>query len=133
LAAVQSKKQERCRAKFNRLGLICLWMILCRPPPSLVHETTDEFLLLRKPVIKSVVATDIADKQLGACRKARWAKAFEIDKNTDVITIRMPEGTITIARLRLSSSTDSSFRCRPHDAALGIGTGGRAARNVPSF
>jgi class 3 adenylate cyclase len=52
-----------------------------------LYTTTDEFLLLRKLVTKSVVATDIMDKQLGACRKARWAKAFEIkNEDTDVIT-----------------------------------------------
>jgi class 3 adenylate cyclase len=49
-----------------------------------LYTTTDEFRLFQKVVVKSVVATDIMDKQLGACRKKRWAKAFEINQDNDV-------------------------------------------------
>jgi hypothetical protein len=54
-----------------------------------LYATTDKFLLLRKLVIKSVVATDITDKQLGACRKVRCAKAFEVNQDNDAT---VPEG-----------------------------------------
>jgi hypothetical protein len=54
------------------------------------------------------VATDITDKQLGACRKVRCAKAFEVNQDNDA----------TADDVYQKDACDSSFGCRPHDAAL---------------
>lgn len=49
---------------------------------SLIYKTKEELDRFRQLVVNSVMATDIADKELGAARKARWAKAFRIVDET---------------------------------------------------
>ena len=44
-----------------------------------IYSTQEELNLFRQLVVNSVMATDIVDKELGAVRKARWAKAFALD------------------------------------------------------
>jgi len=41
-----------------------------------IYRDEEELKRFRKLLVNSVLATDIADKDLGAQRKARWAKAF---------------------------------------------------------
>eukprot|EP00934_Nitzschia_sp_Nitz4_P000009 Nitzschia sp. Nitz4//scaffold115_size69933//4295//7888//NITZ4_005995-RA/size69933-processed-gene-0.50-mRNA-1//1//CDS//3329533478//9//frame0 len=51
-----------------------------------IYSTEEEFLRFRQLVVNAVMATDIADKELSAARKARWVKAFdgeETDKEVD--------------------------------------------------
>eukprot|EP00934_Nitzschia_sp_Nitz4_P007117 Nitzschia sp. Nitz4//scaffold45_size130396//87784//91702//NITZ4_003463-RA/size130396-processed-gene-0.197-mRNA-1//1//CDS//3329552440//7107//frame0 len=43
---------------------------------SCIFESQNEFDRFRQLVVNSVMATDIADKELGLLRKERWAKAF---------------------------------------------------------
>jgi hypothetical protein len=44
-----------------------------------IYTNTNEFNRFRSTIITIVLATDIMDKQLGALRKERWAKAFNKD------------------------------------------------------
>ena len=44
-----------------------------------IYSTGEELQRFRQLVVNSVMATDIADKELGAARKKRWAKAFNAD------------------------------------------------------
>ena len=41
-----------------------------------IYTNQEELNRFRSLVVNSVMATDISDKELGAARKARWAKAF---------------------------------------------------------
>lgn len=49
-----------------------------------ICATTAEQVRFRQLVVNTVMATDICDKELGAARKARWARAFmaEDDKGS---------------------------------------------------
>lgn len=42
-----------------------------------IYSTQTEMDRFRQLIVNSVMATDICDKDLGALRKARWAKAFD--------------------------------------------------------
>jgi len=43
-----------------------------------LYSTQDEFDRFRSIIVNAVMATDIADKNLGAARKERWNKAFKL-------------------------------------------------------
>ena len=60
--------------------------------------TPDEQERFRQLIINSVLATDIFDKDLGAIRKARWAKAFGSDgsNETDVVYALNRKATIVL-------------------------------------
>jgi hypothetical protein len=66
-----------------------------------IYQDADELKRFRQLVVNSVMATDIADKELGNLRKARWAKAFD-----DV-----PENKCGEQSLRHSSSTGNLMEC----------------------
>eukprot|EP00934_Nitzschia_sp_Nitz4_P002415 Nitzschia sp. Nitz4//scaffold346_size17405//10631//14100//NITZ4_008831-RA/size17405-augustus-gene-0.10-mRNA-1//1//CDS//3329548653//2410//frame0 len=57
------------------------WEILMRPEYSdlraCIYADESELKRFRQLVVNMVMATDIADKELGALRKARWNKAFD--------------------------------------------------------
>jgi hypothetical protein len=57
------------------------WDMLMQPEyndfRSCIYKTRSQLDRFRQLVVNSVMATDIADKELGALRKARWAKAFD--------------------------------------------------------
>ena len=59
------------------------WALLMEPPykdlRSYIYSTQEEMDRFRQLVVNAVMATDIIDKDLGALRKARWAKAFDDD------------------------------------------------------
>ena len=44
-----------------------------------ICATRDEQIRFRQLVVNTVMATDICDKELGAARKARWARAFNLE------------------------------------------------------
>ena len=48
-----------------------------------IYSTEDELRRFRQLVINAVMATDIADKSLGAARKQRWNLAFAADSMVD--------------------------------------------------
>ena len=48
-----------------------------------IYSTEAELRRFRQLVVNSVMATDIADKELGALRKNRWNKAFNIDQGSN--------------------------------------------------
>jgi class 3 adenylate cyclase len=51
---------------------------------SLIYRSNAELDRFRQLVVNGVMATDIADKELGTARKARWNKAFHIvDENSE--------------------------------------------------
>ena len=54
---------------------------------SLIYKTQDELERFRQLVVNSVMATDIADKELGALRKKRWQKAFHPEECSERYTI----------------------------------------------
>ena len=57
------------------------WELLMEPEfaklRQCIYTNQEELDRFRSLVVNSVMATDIADKELGAARKARWAKAFD--------------------------------------------------------
>eukprot|EP00934_Nitzschia_sp_Nitz4_P002211 Nitzschia sp. Nitz4//scaffold363_size14950//383//8108//NITZ4_008904-RA/size14950-snap-gene-0.0-mRNA-1//1//CDS//3329549257//2211//frame0 len=59
------------------------WKLLSKPCyqelRACIYQTRDEMYRFRQVVVNAVLATDIVDKQLGAARKERWAKAFAKD------------------------------------------------------
>ena len=66
-----------------------------------IYSTEDELTRFRQLLVNTVMATDIADKELGAARKQRWNLAFastctgDDDKNRD----RNRKATIVIEHL----------------------------------
>ena len=56
------------------------WELLMEPTydnlRACIYQNQDELDRFRQLVVNSVMATDIADKELGALRKKRWEKAF---------------------------------------------------------
>ena len=60
------------------------WSLLEQPKytdlRNCIYATDAELVRFRQLVINSVMATDIADKELGELRKRRWAKAFNTDE-----------------------------------------------------
>jgi 3'5'-cyclic nucleotide phosphodiesterase len=50
---------------------------------SCICISDEEFVRFRSLVVNSVMATDVLDKESGAARKARWAKAFDKDGTSD--------------------------------------------------
>ncbi len=56
------------------------WGLLMEPQyaelRSCIYNTPEEMTRFRQLLVNSVMATDIADRELGAQRKARWEKAF---------------------------------------------------------
>ena len=57
------------------------WELLMEPEfaklRQCIYTNQEELDRFRSLVVNSVMATDIADKELGAARRARWAKAFD--------------------------------------------------------
>jgi class 3 adenylate cyclase len=51
---------------------------------SFIYRDSEELHRFRQLVVNSVMATDIVDKELGAARKARWAKAFKVSDDVSV-------------------------------------------------
>jgi hypothetical protein len=80
-------KEETEAAKFYNYKSIAeqnsvdlAWNLLMEPAfdslRQCIYTTPEELERFRSLVVNSVMATDIADKELGAARKARWVKAF---------------------------------------------------------
>jgi hypothetical protein len=66
-------------AEQNSLDLA--WCLLMDPKyedfRGCIYSTESELTRFRQLLVNAVMATDIMDKELGALRKARWAKAFD--------------------------------------------------------
>mmetsp|Transcript_12927 Transcript_12927/g.30656 ORF Transcript_12927/g.30656 Transcript_12927/m.30656 type:complete len:1240 (-) Transcript_12927:54-3773(-) len=58
------------------------WSLMMEPEfdalRSCIYRDKEELDRFRQLVVNSVMATDIADRELGAARKARWVKAFAL-------------------------------------------------------
>eukprot|EP00934_Nitzschia_sp_Nitz4_P002947 Nitzschia sp. Nitz4//scaffold18_size181773//144983//147205//NITZ4_001936-RA/size181773-processed-gene-0.66-mRNA-1//-1//CDS//3329540074//2937//frame0 len=63
-----------------------------------IYSNEEEFHRFRQLVVNAVMATDIADKELGAARKARWVKAFEGDEPDKIVDANR-KATIVIEHL----------------------------------
>jgi hypothetical protein len=63
-----------------------------------IYQTKAELKRFRQLLVNSVMATDIADKDLGSLRKARWAKAFS-DEQTSLDSDVNRKATIVIEHL----------------------------------
>eukprot|EP00934_Nitzschia_sp_Nitz4_P002667 Nitzschia sp. Nitz4//scaffold18_size181773//138347//144070//NITZ4_001935-RA/size181773-snap-gene-0.276-mRNA-1//-1//CDS//3329540071//2657//frame0 len=63
-----------------------------------IYSNEEEFHRFRQLVVNAVMATDIADKELGAARKARWVKAFEGEESNKTIDANR-KATIVIEHL----------------------------------
>ena len=72
--------QNRSVAENNSVDLA--WKLLLDDSFSdlrrAIYRTESEFRRFRQLVVNTVLATDIMDPNLGAARKARWAKAFAV-------------------------------------------------------
>jgi hypothetical protein len=80
------------------------WDLLQEPSYSAlracIYETEEELQRFRQLVVNAVMATDICDKELGALRKQRWAKAFSEDhESTDKQEDNNRKATIIIEHL----------------------------------
>jgi hypothetical protein len=77
-AAMAYKYKNRSPAEQNSVNIA--WKVLMKSQFSLLRTTicpTDEEMVrFRQLVVNSVMATDIADKEMKELRDARWAKAF---------------------------------------------------------
>ncbi|CAJ1937526.1 unnamed protein product [Cylindrotheca closterium] len=75
------------------------WSLLMEPEfdalRACIYRDKDELDRFRQLVVNSVMATDIADRELGAARKARWVKAFaHSDEETEETSSALREGRI---------------------------------------
>ena len=63
------------------------WNLLMEPTykdlRGCIYNTQDELDRFRQLVVNSVMATDIADKELSALRKKRWEMAFATNQTTE--------------------------------------------------
>jgi class 3 adenylate cyclase len=79
--AIASKYHNKSVAEQNSVDLA--WNLLNQPKymslRACIYTDQEEMQRFRQLVVNSVMATDIADKDLGALRKARWEKAFKND------------------------------------------------------
>jgi class 3 adenylate cyclase len=77
-AAIAQHYKNKSVAEQNSVDLA--WELLMEPQyselRSCIYTTQDELTRFRQLLVNSVMATDIADKELGAARKKRWEKAF---------------------------------------------------------
>ena len=73
------------------------WELLMEPQyselRSCIYTTNEELTRFRQLLVNAVMATDIADRELGSLRKTRWVKAFNTsstspDQQHDEQTIR---------------------------------------------
>ena len=64
------------------------WNLLMQPEyadlRACIYKTPSQLDRFRQLVVNSVMATDIADRELGALRKARWEKAFSTGSDVDI-------------------------------------------------
>jgi len=79
-----------------------------------IYSTEKELQQFRQLVVNVVMATDICDKELGALRKARWAKAFSNEGDDDTLTIEEEDtnrkGTIVIEHLIQASDVSHTMQ-----------------------
>ena len=68
-------EQNSVDLAFDLLQRNCFHDLRCA-----IHETETEKQRFRQLVINTIIATDIADKQLKEWRNARWAKAFDLTR-----------------------------------------------------
>ena len=47
-----------------------------------IYKDRTEMMRFRQLIVNSVMATDIADKELGQLRKERWNKAFDLNDSS---------------------------------------------------
>jgi hypothetical protein len=95
------------------------WELLMEPQyselRSCIYTTSDEFTRFRQLLVNSVMATDIADKELGGLRKKRWEKAFSSSSAdlADEVTIREDrnrKATIVIEHLIQASDVSHTMQ-----------------------
>jgi hypothetical protein len=77
-AGMATMYNNKSCAEQNSLDLA--WGLLMEPQYAelrkCIYQNQEEKARFRHLLVNSVMATDIADRELGAARKARWAKAF---------------------------------------------------------
>ena len=80
---IASTYKNKSVAEQNSVDLS--WNLLMEPMYAdlrrAIYTDKAELVRFRHLVVNSVMATDIVDKELGAARKARWAKAFKKPEN----------------------------------------------------
>ena len=84
-ASLAYKYKNRSPAEQNSVNIA--WNVLMKSQFSLLRETIcstdDEMCRFRQLVVNSVMATDIADKEMKDLRNARWAKAFSDEARSE--------------------------------------------------
>jgi len=80
-APLASRYKNRSPAEQNSVNIA--WKILMKSQfaslRGYICPTDDDMCRFRQLVVNSVMATDIADKELGQLRKKRWEKAFSAE------------------------------------------------------
>jgi hypothetical protein len=78
---IADKYRDKSVAEQNSVDLA--WTLLeqetFKELRNAIYATEAELVRFRQLVVNSVMATDIVDKELGALRKKRWNKAFNLD------------------------------------------------------
>lgn len=71
-----------------------------------LYTSECDFKRFRSILVNSVMATDIMDKELGAARKARWARAFSGDSSIAIPEKQMADQKATIVLEHLIQASD---------------------------
>ena len=109
--------KKKSVAEQNSIDLA--WELLMEPQyselRSCIYTTNDELTRFRQLLVNAVMATDIADKELGALRKTRWEKAFNESSEVrkDEISIREDnnrKATIVIEHLIQASDVSHTMQ-----------------------
>ncbi|CAJ1965718.1 unnamed protein product [Cylindrotheca closterium] len=78
-----TKYKGKSMAEQNSVDIV--WDLLMKPEyaslRTCIYSTDEEMRRFRQLLVNVVMATDIADKELGALRKARWNVAFDKTEN----------------------------------------------------
>ena len=108
-----AEKYKKSIAEQNSVDIV--WKLLMEPGfsalRSVIYSNEDELKRFRQLVVNTVMATDIADKELGALRKARWNTAFsEETKDTDANLTVNRKATIVIEHLIQASDISHTMQ-----------------------
>lgn len=86
------------------------WGLLMEPSfaklRSCIYHSEAELLRFRQLLVNMVMATDIADKELGALRKARWQVAFAVDSTDGTTPVLDKNRKATIVLEHLIQASD---------------------------
>ena len=110
---IAKKYKEKSVAEQNSVDLV--WDLMMEPAyldlRCCIYADEVELKRFRQLLVNVVMATDIADKELGALRKARWATAFSKDPSDDSEDLAINrKATIVIEHLIQASDVSHTMQ-----------------------